>query len=335
MVLGVLTFMFAGGAIWVWTHPSVEPPREVPITRIPLTGGPEEARAEISSLAWFEDQLVMLPQYPDRFSIDGHDGIFAIPRARIEAFLDGSDARPIEARRVPLEVRRLDTELPGFDGFEAIVFIGHDVYATVEARPDAEATVGWLLAGRVVGDLERVVIDASRRIRLRAQNDLPNTSYEALVAQGDRLLAIYETNGEVNPHPEVLVFDRELRPRGASPLEKIEYRVTDATDLDARGRFWVTNYHWPGAPWEAGSCPITEEYGQGETHARCATVERLVELTVTDQGVDVTREPPILLELVDDAHARNWEGLVRLGDRGFLVATDEYPESILAFVPRP
>lgn len=335
MVLGVLTFVTAGWAFYVWTRPATEPPREVRITRIPLTGGASESRAEISGLAWFGDQLVLLPQYPERFPTDGHDGLFAIPRARIEAFLDGTDTRPIEPRRVPFEVERLETELPGFDGFESIVFVGHHVYATVESRADAQATVGWLMPGQVVGELERVVMDATRRVRLRAQNDLPNTSYESLVAQGDRLLAIYETNGEVNPHPEVLVFDHQLRSRGALQLEKIEYRITDATEMDSHGRFWVTNYHWPGAPWEAGACPITEEYGQGETHARCATVERLVELTVTDHGVVVTHEPPILLELLDDEHARNWEGIVRLGDRGFLIATDEHPESILAFVPRP
>jgi hypothetical protein len=32
---------------------------------------------------------------------------------------------------------------------------------------------------------------------------------------------------------------------------------------------------------------------------------------------------------------RNWEGIVRLDERGFLLMTDEDPDTILAFVPRP
>jgi hypothetical protein len=43
--------------------------------------------------------------------------------------------------------------------------------------------------------------------------------------------------------------------------------------------------------------------------------------------------PPIQLELIDDLHPRNWEGLVRLDPHGFLLATDTYPETLLAFVP--
>jgi hypothetical protein len=32
---------------------------------------------------------------------------------------------------------------------------------------------------------------------------------------------------------------------------------------------------------------------------------------------------------------RNWEGLVRLDDRGFLLVTDLFPGTILGFVPAP
>ena len=36
--------------------------------------------------------------------------------------------------------------------------------------------------------------------------------------------------------------------------------------------------------------------------------------------------------ILDDKNSRNWEGLVRLDNRGFLIATDKYPEMFLAFV---
>lgn len=116
-------------------------------------------------------------------------------------------------------------------------------------------------------------------------------------------------------------------------MADLEYRVTDATEADAEGRFWVTNYHWPGSPWQPGVCTLTARHGTGDTHSHCRTVERLVELQWRAGEVRPTERAPILLELIDDDHARNWEGLVRLGSRGFLVVTDEHPESILAFVP--
>ena len=33
--------------------------------------------------------------------------------------------------------------------------------------------------------------------------------------------------------------------------------------------------------------------------------------------------------------ARNWEGIARLEGRGFLLVTDQFPDTILAFVPYP
>lgn len=304
---------------------------EVPVRALPLAGGPEVAEREISALAWYRDRLVLLPQYPELFPLEG-GALFAIPRTRIEAFLDGGGG-PIEADSIPFSAPGLAELFPGFDGFEAIAFAGERVFVTIETRRDSEATVGWLLAGEVVGEGEAVVIDPAQHVRLPAQNDLPNTGYEAMVIHDDRVLVLYETNGEVNPNPRALSFDHSLVPRGELALDRIEYRVTDATEAEADGTFWVSNYHWPGAPWQPGACALTERYGQGKSHRRCSTVERLVQLQIADGRIRPTPRPPILLELVDDDHARNWEGLVRLPGRGFLLMTDEHPTSILGFVP--
>lgn len=318
------------GMVGVWAWPS-EPTwsREQPIVEIPLSGGPELPEAEISGLAWHEDELVLLPQYPARFG----GSVFVAARRDLSAFIEGRSREPVRTRRVPLEAPGLEDALPGFDGYEAIAITGEDVYFAVEARPDPEHTVGYLLRGRVApGRLERITIDVTHRARLAAQTDLTNTGYEAITVAGDRVLALYETNGDINPRPRVLAFDRALEPAGELSIGALEYRVTDATTVDGAGRFWTANYHWPGSPWQPGACRITEAYGRGESHARCATVERLVELAIEGSRVEPTARAPILLELVDDLHARNWEGLVRMPGGGFLLMTDEHPASILAFV---
>lgn len=331
-LVGLLAFV-AIAAVLAWWARRTPRPIEVPVVPIPVAGGPETEDAEISGMTWYGDRLVMLPQYPDVFPFEGRGAVFVLERSAIEAFLDDAAPGPLEARRVALEAPGLAAVFPGFDGFEAIAFVGARVFVTVETRRDADETVGWLLAGHVEGDLDAVVIDATRRRRLPAQNDLPNTGFESLVVHGDRLLALYETNGEVNPGARALIFDHELQPRGELPLDALEYRLTDATAVDDDGHFWVANYHWPGAPWQPGTCSLTERYGEGESHAQCRTVERLVELQVTDDRVRPTRRAPLLLELLGDDQARNWEGVVRLPGRGFLLATDEHPTSMLAFVP--
>lgn len=329
---GVLAFLALGAALYLFRLPRENRPTEVSVARITLAAPLDDPSVEISGLAWWHDQLVLMPQYPQRHG----DRLFAISRAAIDAYVDHpSTAEPLEVRPVELDTRGLEDRIVGFDGFEALDFAGHDVYFAVEGDRDETEHAGFVVRGRVEGRLERVVLEPERVSPIEPQNELANTGYEALLVQGDRVLALYETNGEVNEAPRVMSFDRELRRSNDIALAPIEYRVTDATAMDGQGRFWVANYHWPGAPWSPGVCSLTERYGQGESHARCRTVERLVELRMTDQGIGPTNRAPIQLELVDDEHARNWEGVVRLGDRGFLLATDEHPETILAFVPRP
>jgi hypothetical protein len=61
----------------------------------------------------------------------------------------------------------------------------------------------------------------------------------------------------------------------------------------------------------------------------------LVELQYTESGLELTGAAPIQLELLPGSLPHNWEGLVRLDSRGFLVMTDSFPDTILGFVPSP
>ena len=80
---------------------------------------------------------------------------------------------------------------------------------------------------------------------------------------------------------------------------------------------------------------LDAEWGVGTSHAEFEQVERLVEMQLSDDAVTIVPAPPIQLELVDAETSRNWEGIVRLDDRGFLLVTDKYPETVLGFVPLP
>jgi hypothetical protein len=82
------------------------------------------------------------------------------------------------------------------------------------------------------------------------------------------------------------------------------------------------------------SDPLAESFGKGPTHSRLPMVERLVEMQYDASGVSLTGAAPVQLQLAM-LETRNWEGLVLLDGRGFLLATDKYPSTILAFVPMP
>ena len=110
--------------------------------------------------------------------------------------------------------------------------------------------------------------------------------------------------------------------------------MTDATALDTAGRFWVTNFFYPSdrrslRPAEDG---LVARHGLGPTHSQSRTVERLVEFQLIERGIVLTDTAPVQLQLA--AAARNWEGVARLDNRGFLLVTDTHPDTILAFVPR-
>lgn len=303
-----------------------------PILEIPLAGPATFARAELSGLAWYGDHLVLLPQFPNRFG--AKDGmLFVLERAEIEDFVAGQIPGPLTPRPLPISAPGLWAQIPGFEGFESIVFDGERVYLTAEASP-ADGMLGWLLTGRVESDLSVLRIDPASAVPIPPQADLSNMSDEALVLSGSGdeaiLLTIYEANGRlVNRSPVAHRFTARLTPLADLPFPAIEYRITDATPADETGRFWAVNYFYPGdVKLKPGKDSLLRLLVRS-----LPQVERLVELQITEKGIHFTQSPPIYLELLD-ADARNWEGIARLGERGFLLVTDYHPRTILAYVEK-
>ncbi|HSR31602.1 MAG TPA: hypothetical protein VLY63_13635 [Anaerolineae bacterium] len=313
-------------------------PAEYPVTEIPLTGPVAASRAEVSGMAWYGDYVILLPQYPD-FDGEGDGAVYALSKAELLAYLTGARPGPLEPIPVPFVAPGLAEQIDGYEGYEAIAFLGDRVFLTIEA----ETAVGmraYLVSGAIAPDLSSLMLDTATLAEIPAQSPLKNQSDEALLVTGDRLVTIYEANGaEVNPEPVAHVFDMALAPAGTIPFPNIEYRITDATTLDREERFWAINYFFPGdTELLAENDPLAERYGQGPTHAQNVTVERLVEFQLSETGISLVDTPPIQLELSEmllGALGRNWEGLVRLDDLGFLLVTDLFPETILAFVPAP
>ncbi|MCB9754773.1 MAG: hypothetical protein H6713_32970 [Myxococcales bacterium] len=313
--------------------------RELAVRPLTLAGPASAAEREFSGLDWYKDELVLLPQYP---ALGGGVGeLYALSRADILARVDGELDAPLSPRVVEMATDEVRARVSGFQGFEAIAFAGDQVYLTIETGWDAR---GYLVVGRAReqgGSLAAIELDAASLTELPTPARIFNSGFEALTVVPGGALALYERNAPPRtPEPRALRVmatgqaEAPVTAPVATPMAAIEYRVTDASSLDAAGRFWVINYRFPAS--EDGVSPIIDALararGRGPTHAGSTVVERLLELRYDpDAGVTLTDAAPIVLELA--GASRNWEGLARLDGRGFLLVTDKFPGTELGYVP--
>ena len=316
------------------------PPPQVDVVTpliLPLAGPVAAPDAEVSGLAWHGETLVLVPEEPDRFAPGDTLGLFVLEGEEIRAALAAGDGRFLTPRLLPCVAPGLIQLIGGFDGLEALALVGDRVFLAVEAKQPG-AMAGYLVGGRY--DLAGGVIhvDAARRTPIPLGVDIFNVAVEALVGDGERVIAIVEANGRnLRPQPLAPAFALDLSPLPPLPFPMIEYRVTDATAPDAEGRFWVINYFFPPdeAKLDPAADPEVARYGAPSWLTPHGGFERLLELQLTaDDRIVRTDTPPLWLAPRPDGRLRNWEGIVRCG-QGFLLVTDEHPATLLAYVPRP
>jgi hypothetical protein len=324
-----------------WAQPENPPPNtptpiiveEKEVIEIPLRGPLSRRRAQLSGLAWYRNNLILLPQYPDRYE----NQLFYLNKLEIISVLRGEITEPLRPRPITVVMDELLAQLPGYQGFEAIAIEGDRVFLTVEAKVD-DQMIGYLVTGNITSDLSEVRFDPALVSTISPQTALNNLADESVFVVDNQVVTLYEVNGApVNLAPAAHVFHADdLQLVKTIPFPGIDYRITDATPVDKEGRFWaINNYSLPNRPVRLGTEPLAAKYGVGPTHQLSQAVERLVEFQYSPDGITLVDAPPVQLQLQEDA-ARNWEGIVRFeGEEfsGFILATDRQPRTILAFVP--
>jgi hypothetical protein len=267
---------------------------EYPVQQIELAGPVAAARAEISGMAWCGENLILMPQYPDQYDQDGVGKVFSIPKEEISAYLSGESTSPIEPVQIPFDSDDLPVDLSGFEGFEAIAFVEDKVYATIESR-QGTGMMGYIVSGSVDAACSAIRMDGESAVALPPQADLSNMSDETILYYQQDIYTIYEANGlNINPNPVAHCFDEDLAPFGDVPMAQIEYRLTDATTVDADGLFWAINYFYPG---DTKLIPAEDRialtFGIGASHQDAEQVERLVAFEITSGGIQLAGLPPI------------------------------------------
>jgi hypothetical protein len=313
---------------------------EAKLQRIPLAKPLSSWNAEISSMAWYGDTLIIVPQYPwfsdEESRWDG--ALYALSKEELVNRISGKSSGKLSPQTIPLSIPGLFTAVQGFDGFEGIAFNGDQVYMTIEASDNRGAT-GYVVSGQMTPDLSAITLNMNSIQNLPAQANRTNKSDEVIFVAGEEIITMYEVNGiDINNFPFARYFNLELEGPFPRPMPHIEYRLTDATALDEQGRFWVINIYWDGEPvYYSDADSIALKFGEGASHRRQENVERLLEMQYSPEGISLTERPPVQIKLSDLRIPRNWEALVRLDDdasglHGFLIATDKYPRTVFAFI---
>lgn len=305
---------------------------EYDITEIPLLGPASEKNSELSGLAWFDDNLILLPQYPFNIGEDTLGVIFKISKARLSDFISGKDESEIEPEKITIIAEGLQRFNQSGQGYESIAFNGNDVYLTIEASENSKMN-GYIVKGKINNEATHIILDKKSLKRIEPQADIYNLSDETIFIYNNNIYTLYEANGKnVNRYPFSHKFDSELNLLGKINFPNIEYRITDASTPDNQGKFWVINYLYSG-DWNdlIPADDEEEDFNPGKMENLRST-ERLLEFQIKDSIIVRTEKKQLKIKLLNNNIGRNWEGLVKFGNYGFLMVSDYYPKTILGYL---
>jgi len=308
---------------------------EVAVQIIRLAAPLEQDKAEISGLAWCQGRLILLPQYPERLSDDGISYFYYLEREEIINYIDSVSDKPLIPKPIRVNQKELRKEVTFFDGFEAIACQDNKLWLSIEALNILGSYQSFVVPGEIHFTQDpSIEIHQEALVQLETQSRLRNIGDEAIVLQGDDVIAIHEVNDtRAVKHPKARLISRQSQNISALAFPNLPYRITDATTLDDEQRFWAINYKYSGDKFSRDATDhLAIKFGQGASHKKYYNVERLLEFQIDGETIRLLDQPPIQLKMTD-VEGRNWEGIVRLKGRGFLIATDKHPATLLGFVP--
>ena len=294
-------------------------------------GGPmKNSDEEVSGMDWYNDNLILLPE-----NLNGY--VFAIKKAELDSRINGNDTTTIFPEQIKLNTPNYKELVPGFDSFEAIAFRGYEVYLTIEVK-FADSMSCLLARGHIDEKTLEITVPEQNLTVIDVPIYVDNMSYESLVIDKDRIIALFEANGDsLIKSPYALSINSSGSDVIKYPLSSINYRIADATRIDKNNKFWVINYFFPGdrKVLKPSNDILASKYGNGPSHSRSKRVERLIEYEIKNGKISLTKSAPIEIELEGEKTSRKWEALARYGNEGFLIATDKYPKphTLLAFLP--
>jgi len=217
------------------------------LLKFELAGDLAERKLEASGLAWYKDHLIILPQFPHKWDDEFDGAIYFIPKERIESYINGEDKNPIEGRKIKFVAEGLDEigKRRG-SGYEAITFINDTVYVSIESI-NGDESESYVVKGVFDFAEKKIVLNANSKFEIKSQTKIHNMGEETILEFNNYIYVIHEANGgNVNESPFATKLSGNLAQEEKIIFPNIEYRITDATQVDSTGKFYAINYFYPG-----------------------------------------------------------------------------------------
>ncbi len=151
-----------------------------------------ERSLEASSLSWYKDNLIILPQFPHKWDIQFDGTLYYVPRKRVENYLSGNDTSAISGEKLLFVAEGLDDigKARG-SGYEAITFIGDTVFVSIESINGNRST-SYVVRGLMDFENKKVVLDSSTKHEVKSQTDINNMGEETIISYKNSIYSIHE-----------------------------------------------------------------------------------------------------------------------------------------------
>lgn len=276
---------------------------------IELSGKYGNENTQISGMDWYDDTLFILPQIPS----EQNNTIFFVSRSEILEKINGNNEALVlhDYNFVDDGIKEKIKDIPDYEG---IAFKSDSVYMLIELEHPMRS---YIVMGRISAN--GIILQPEGLTEIHIIQNLPEMACEALTIFHKKILVFYEANGaNIQAHPKVFCFDLSLKQIDPVELENIEYRITDATNVNADSTFWVVNNFWPGE-YDLLK-PATENLIPSTTDSNKRGVKRLFNLKLSADSIRIINNRPIMLPPQD----WNWEGLVKFDKNSFLIVNDSH-----------
>ena len=299
---------------------------------IPLPFNISGVNEEFSGLGQLSDRVYLLPQYGahKETGLDGEFYLYSLRADSINKVISGADSALTAYRAVKLtNLSKLpDIIKQGYQGFEAIAFVGKEVYFSIENSDTSKYC--YILKGKLDTGSNTVVINYREFLRIERPYYISNGGFEGLtyLPKQNKLIAMYEFNAAPYGGTGFLIDTSLKKLPEQIKIPFLYFRVTDLAATKKDGLYAI-NYYWDG------------EYQQYLNNGIVKNANGDIEQQVPVLKDSLTRNPDYFKQktfarivslkkynskkwkqvAVFEGFSKNWEGII-LFNKGALIITD-------------
>ena len=194
--------------------------KEVVPKKLNLSKDLIDKNPEFSGLTWFNDYLLLIPQFPNRVSPQANGAIPYLHRDSVIAAIENENI-VLEPGYFKLIAAGLENFFDPGSGFESATVSGNNIYLTIESVKGINTT-GFVVMGEINPDEETIVLSEESLSEIKQVVEIFNFSDETIIYNNDHIYTFYEANGKnVNPYPVSHIFSKTLDPLGAVPSRRL------------------------------------------------------------------------------------------------------------------